>query len=77
MPGWNDSVRLLCSKVLFWNHLWSDNAWLSLSLQWCSITNQEKSHQASRDTCLLANKYQIICIHLLAIIWFSKLDNCL
>ena len=25
MPGWNDSVRLLHSKALFWNRLWSDN----------------------------------------------------
>ena len=25
MPGWNDSVRLLRSKALFWNRLWSDN----------------------------------------------------
>ena len=25
MPGWNDSVRLLRSKALFWNCLWSDN----------------------------------------------------
>ena len=26
-------------------------------------------HQASRDTCLLANKYQFICIYLLDINW--------
>ena len=25
MPGWNDSARLLRSKALFWNHIWSDN----------------------------------------------------
>ena len=26
MPGWNDSVRLLRSKALFWSRLWSHNA---------------------------------------------------
>ena len=25
MPVWNDSARLLCSKALFWNRVWSDN----------------------------------------------------
>ena len=25
MPGWNDSVRQLHSKALFWNRMWSEN----------------------------------------------------
>ena len=35
------------------------------------IINQHLTiDQASRDTCVLANKYQFIFIHLLANIWF-------
>ena len=33
MPGWNDSVRPLCSKILFWNRLWSDDGCPSSGVQ--------------------------------------------
>ena len=41
-----------------------------------SSINPLTIHHSSRDTFLLANKYQFLCIHLLAIIQFSELDNC-
>ena len=44
--------------------------WLKKSKTQLSSINSSTIHHASRDTSLLANKYQLICIHLLAIIQF-------
>ena len=47
MPGWNDSVRLLPSKALFWNCLWSDNGCPSSGV----LSQIRKKSQVSLQVC--------------------------
>ena len=66
--GWPEKwISLTVALVQFQIPL---NRWLKKSKTQLSSITPSRFHQASRDTCLLANKYQFIYIHLLAIIQF-------